>query len=448
MLTQVRGHGEGSIFFRSKDRHKVAAVSLRNGKRPTLACPHRHRPSDRDCPESRANLAELLRLRDARAPLDGHTLTLTKYLQRWLEDVRPNLAPETWRKYESHVRVHIAPALGHLRLQEMSVGDVRSYLRRTGERLDPQTVRHHRGTLRRALADGVRSGLVTRNVAALAEPPKLSHRERPILTAAQVRVLFDGTRDDPLHALWVLAATTGMRLGEMLALTWDDVDLVTGRARIHSTLHRVEGAWERHAPKTEKSRREVILPPVAVEALTIQKQRQYEEKVDGAQAGSTGRHRSGADAGTREEPGLHHQRAAEGGYPSGHGPVRAGRHAAGRAEAPVASGGGDGRGPSAPYPLAARRNSLVFTTQRGLPLHGTNLPKELHKATDRLGLPRVGIHDLRHSAATILFAQGVPIEVIADMLGHSTSRVTSDLYRHRVPELSEDAARRMQEAVG
>jgi len=186
------------------------------------------------------------------------------------------------------------------------------------------------------------------------------------LTTAQVRVLFDGTRDDPLHALWILATTTGMRLGEMLALTWDDVDLVTGRARIHSTLHRVEGAWERHAPKTEKSRREVILPPVAVAALSARR----------------------------------------------------------------------------------RLHGLVFTTAKGYPLHGTNLPKELHKATDRLGLPRVGIHDLRHSAATILFAQGVPIEVIADMLGHSTSRVTADLYRHRVPELSEDAARRMQEAVG
>ena len=293
MLTQVRGHNEGTIFFRSKDRHKVAAVSLRNGKRPTLACPHRHRPSDRDCPESRANLAELLRLRDARAPLDGHTLTLTKYLQRWLEDVRPRLAPETWRKYESHVRVHLVPALGHHRLSELSVGDVRRYLAggvrpsrtvgadRVSAELDAQTLRHHRATLRRALADGLRDGLVTRNVAALAEPPKLPHRERPILTAAQVRVLFDGTRDDPLHALWVLAATTGMRLGEMLALTWDDVDLVTGRARIHSTLHRVEGAWERHPPKTEKSRREVILPPVAVEALTAQKQKQYEEKVDG-----------------------------------------------------------------------------------------------------------------------------------------------------------------------
>lgn len=99
-------------------------------------------------------------------------------------------------------------------------------------------------------------------------------------------------------------------------------------------------------------------------------------------------------------------------------------------------------------PLAARRNSLVFTTRRGLPLHGTNLPKELHKATDRLGLPRVGIHDLRHSAATILFAQGVPIPVISRMLGHSSIRVTADIYTHRVPALEEDAADKMQQAVG
>src|SRR5690348_15744100 len=146
MVTAVRGHNEGSIFFRKADRHKVASVSMPNGKRPTLACPHRHRPSDRDCPEVRANLAELLRLRDHRAPIGGHTLTLGKYLQRWLEDVRPNLAPETWRKHESHIRVHISPALGHVRLSELSVGDVRRYLGRSG--LDPQTLRHHRATLR------------------------------------------------------------------------------------------------------------------------------------------------------------------------------------------------------------------------------------------------------------------------------------------------------------
>jgi integrase len=47
-----------------------------------------------------------------------------------------------------------------------------------------------------------------------------------------------------------------------------------------------------------------------------------------------------------------------------------------------------------------------------------------------------------------MFAAGVPLPVISDILGHSTIRVTADLYRHRVPELSLDAARRVQEAVG
>ena len=63
-MTVVRGHNEGSIFHRKTDSHRVATVTMPTGKRPTLACPHRHRPSDRDCPESKALLVELLRLRD------------------------------------------------------------------------------------------------------------------------------------------------------------------------------------------------------------------------------------------------------------------------------------------------------------------------------------------------------------------------------------------------
>jgi integrase len=91
---------------------------------------------------------------------------------------------------------------------------------------------------------------------------------------------------------------------------------------------------------------------------------------------------------------------------------------------------------------------MVFTTPKGQPIHGPNLSKVLHAHLARLGLPKVGVHDLRHSAATVLYAAGVPLPVIADMLGHSTIRVTADLYRHRVPELSKEAAERMQEAVG
>lgn len=203
--------------------------------------------------------------------------------------------------------------------------------------------------------------------------------ERTILTAAQVRILNDGTAHDRLHALWVLATTTGMREAEMLALTWSDVDLEAGRVGVGSTLHRIAGEWKFRDPKTEKSKRDVSLPPVTVAALRAHRARQLLEQ---ARHGVMG------------------------------------------------------------------REGMVFTTERGQPIHGSNLSKILYAHLGRLGLPRVTVHDLRHSAATVLYAAGVPLPVIADMLGHSTIRVTSDLYRHRVPELSKEAAQRMQEAVG
>lgn len=363
-MTNVRGHHEGTLFQRSRDKRWVAMVTMPDGRRRSA--------SARSKAEGVRLLEDLKRQRDAQM-VDPRNLTLGTYLRRWLDDVRPSMAPETWRKHESACRVHIGPILGDVRLSGLSVGDVRRFLAQEGQgqllarRADAQTVRHWRATLRRALADAVREGLIARNVAALAEAPRLSHRERTVLTADQVRALIEGTRDDRLGPLWTLAATTGMRLGEMLALTWEDIELdAHPSVTVHATLHRIHGEWQRRDPKTEKSRRVVPLPAVTVEALR----------------------------------------------------------------------------------RIRRLHGLVFTTDKGYPLHGSNLPKELHKATDRLGLPRVGIHDLRHSAATILFASGLPIEAIADLLGHSTVRVTQDLYRHRVQAFSELAAQRMQEAVG
>jgi integrase len=378
-MTLVRGHNEGSIFWRKSDSHKVAQVTMPDRSRPTLACPHKHRPSDRDCPEAKANLAELLRLRDHGAPAGGHTLTLGAYLTGWLRDVRPRLAPATWRKHDSIVRVHLIRHIGGVRLSELSVGHCRNLMERLSDSLDAQTVRHVRSTLRRSLADALRNGLVSRNVAALAEPPRMSKPERTILTAVQVRRLIDGTRDDRLHALWTLAVTTGMREAEMLALTWDSVDLEAATVTVTATLHRVDGEWKTRDPKTEKSRRTIPLTPVAIDALRAHRIRQLEEQGKAGVMGKAG---------------------------------------------------------------------LVFATSKGQPLHGSNLSKLLYANLDRLGLPRVTVHDLRHSAATVLFAAGVPLPVISDILGHSTIRVTADLYRHRVPELSLDAARRMQEAVG
>ncbi len=428
----------GNFYWKARGKW-AAQVTLSNGKRSTATCPHLHAgPGRGACQEARDLLAELEGLRQRQAPANARTLSLGQYLKRWLADVEGDLAPATYRHYESVVRSVDGP-LGNRRMSELSVADVRLYLRDCAARgLSGITLRHHRATLRKALNDGVRDGLVARNVAALVEGPKVRADERPILTADQCRTLIDGTRADRMHAFYVLAVTVGMREAEMLGLTWEDVDLGTvrrdrdgdaeagsgpdrggsgvrshaaanglggnsvrgsepsekrpvrggmgdgggvvgPRVTVRHTLQRVSGEYQLRQPKTPKSKRVIPLPPIAVEALIAHRKRQMEERLA---AGAPG------------------------------------------------------------------RDGLVFTTANGLPVSGSHLRKTFREHLRRLGLPQVTIHDLRHSCATLLFAIGVPIEVISDILGHSTTRVTADLYRHRVPELAEAAMGRMQEAVG
>lgn len=92
-------------------------------------------------------------------------------------------------------------------------------------------------------------------------------------------------------------------------------------------------------------------------------------------------------------------------------------------------------------------DGLVFTTATGQPIHSTNILPTWYATLRRLGLPRVTTHDLRHSAASMMLAAGVPLPVIAEILGHSTMRVTADLYAHVGVELRRDAADRLTEAL-
>jgi integrase len=366
---------EGFLYKKRDRRRKVDrwyAVLTADGRRHY----HAAEPNTRD--GAKRLLAELQRDRKA-GVLGSRDLTLGAFLQSWLETVKLSgtLAPATVKQHESGIRLHIAPALGDRNLSALSVAEVRALLAGKSV-LDPQSRRHHRATLRRALADALRDGLVTRNVAALAEPPKLTRRERPVLTAAEARRLIDGTRDDRLWAYWTLAVTVGMRSAELLGLTWDAVE--EGRLHVRYTLHRDEaGQPVLMPPKTAKSRRTIPLPAIAVQALDATRKQQLAERM---KAGKPG------------------------------------------------------------------REGLVFTTRDGIPYRGENMAPRLHRITARLGLPRVNPHDLRHSAATILYSLGIPTPTIADMLGHSSTRVTDDLYRHRVAALQDEAVAAMQRAVG
>ena len=134
--------------------------------------------------------------------------------------------------------------------------------------------------LRTALNRAVRDGLVLRNAAALTDPVEVPRRPRRSLSVDEARALLKAAQDERLEALYVLALNVGPRIGEALALRWQDVDLDAGRLSIVYNLQRVRGKLDPHVePKTEQSRRTVSLPPAVVQALQDHGARQRKEKL-------------------------------------------------------------------------------------------------------------------------------------------------------------------------
>jgi integrase len=92
--------------------------------------------------------------------------------------------------------------------------------------------------------------------------------------------------------------------------------------------------------------------------------------------------------------------------------------------------------------------ALVFTTAFGRPVDGTLATKWFHRALDQASLPRIRIHDLRHTAATHLLNRGVHPKVVQELLGHSTISLTLDTYSHVAPALHAEVASHMQALFG
>ena len=94
-----------------------------------------------------------------------------------------------------------------------------------------------------------------------------------------------------------------------------------------------------------------------------------------------------------------------------------------------------------------KESGLVFTTRLGTPLDSRNVSREFHRLLREAGLPSIRLHDLRHTAATLLLAQGVAPRTIMEILGHSQVSLTLNTYSHVLPGLKRDAARKMDAAL-
>jgi integrase len=319
--------------------------------------------------------------------VEPNRLTVGVYLtEMWLPSMASQVRATTLGGYRHNVRADIVPRLGDIPLQRLTTARVGAFygelVASGGQKsrpLSPKAVRYVHTTLRRALRDAVADGLVVRNVAAQARPPRARRVEMHTWAAGEVGTFLASVREDRLYAAWLLLATLGLRRGELLGLRWPDVDLASGRIAIRHTLVMVDGKPAMAEPKTAKGRRSLTLAPQVLEALRVHRTHQAAERLSW-----------GAD------------------YTD---------------------------------------SGLVVTTEDGRPMHPESLSGLFVRQARRVGLPQIRLHDLRHSVASILLAQGVHPKVVSEQLGHATIALTLDTYSHVIPSLQQEAAGVMAAAI-
>jgi integrase len=143
----------------------------------------------------------------------------------------------------------------------------------------PKTIRNVHGVLSKALGDAERWGLASRNPARLADPPAVTRPRVRVWSPEQTRAFLAAVGSDRLFAVWLLAATTGMRRGELLGLRWADVDFDSGVVRIAQARVRAGNQVVAGEPKTARGRRTIALDPATVAALRQHRKRQAEERL-------------------------------------------------------------------------------------------------------------------------------------------------------------------------
>jgi integrase len=296
--------------------------------------------------------------------------TTGDWLRFWVDDILPGtVAASTERQYRETVRDWITPHVGKIPLDELRPEHVVAMMRALDARgLSATTQKKARTILRRALTIAERFGRVTRNVAALTDPPKGAGESKidDALDADQAARVLAEASGDRLEALAVLVLALGVRQGEALDLRWPDIDLRKGTLLVHCT-------------KSTASDRRIALPDFVVAAL---RDHQKAQKVE-------------------------------------------------RLAAPV---WGD--------------PDLVFTTSIGTRIHRRNILRWWHALTVRAGVGRRRFHASRHTAATLMLNNGVPLEVVSATLGHAGLAITADVYAKVRPELQRTAADAMQNVLG
>jgi integrase len=322
--------------------------------------------------------------------VDPGRRTVKAFLEEWLKTTaRLRVSPNTWARYESIVRLHLVPHLGHLRLDRLTGDHIEALwltLEQEGARKDtregglhPRTRLHCHRVLHTALEAAVKKGIIARNPCDAAEAPRQERaREVKVLDEAQLNRLLQTARGTRLFVPVLISACTAMRRGEVLALRWADVNFDEAAIAVRRSLEQTKGNLRFKETKSGTGR---VVPMAGYLATELR------------------RHKA-------------HQAAHRLQYGPGY-----------------------------------QNNDLIVAQPNGQPMSPDALTGAFEHLVAKTDVPRVTFHTLRHTAATLMLGRGVGVKMVQDMLGHGTPGLTLGTYGHVLKAHQQEAARQMDEAL-
>lgn len=314
--------------------------------------------------------------------------TVEQFLTNWLENThKQRIRPRTYERYHEAIHLHILPALGRYQVQKLTPQQVQAFYARESKRgLAPATVAYYHSVLHNALNTAVQWGLVARNVCDLVKPPRKQRFEMQTLTIEQGQKLLDTLRGHKWEALYTLALATGLRRGEILGLKWQDIDLASGKIQVQRILSRVLAGIpeQKHIYVEAEPKTQKSRRSIEVAPFALTALRDHRVR---------------------------------------------------QLEAKLKAG------------TCWEAHDYVFCTSTGTHLNPNHVVDEMKKLLKRADLPDIRFHDLRHSAASFLFAMEVHPKIVQELLGHSNISITMDIYSHMLPGMQQEAVKKLDQAL-
>ncbi len=316
-------------------------------------------------------------------------LTLGAWLQIWLEEYTGNVKPFTQKAYEDRVRLHIIPALGAVKLTDLTPPMVQKFINglsreeKGKKALAPKTVKNIHGVLHRALLQAVIVGYIRSNPADHCTLPRITRPDIKPLDDGKIAEFLNVASGTKYEAVFLIDLFTGLRQGEILGLTWDCVDFNNNTIIVKHQLQREKVAGGRYyltSLKNDKTRLIRVAPTV----MDLLRKRKVEQELE-----------------------------------------RLAAHDLWNEDIP----------------------NLVFENATGGHLTHTTIRKHFKRIVAQIGMPEERFHDLRHSFAVASIQNGDDVKTVQENLGHHSAAFTLDVYGHVTDKMKDDSARRMEEYI-